>query len=137
MSVATKKIIFVGTMAQSTGETLTFPIGQGYEQSYHRMDVIFNVNSIAGTSPSMSYSIQEAVSNNSGVQVFMETGNSGQITASGIGKFVLHEASLHAGDVGSQGMMGKLMQKQIVSTRQGTSVTAVSTDVYAVFYNEG
>ena len=86
------------------------------------MDVLVNIKTLSGgTSPSMTFSVQELFSD-----TYFETANSGAKTA--VSKFALRNAD------SSGGLLGKGETKQIVVTCGG-SPSAVSADVYIVFYN--
>lgn len=98
-----------------------------------RMDVLFNVKTLTGTSPTIQPSVQERFSDAG----FVETGNYGS-TITSTGKYYLS----YDGQTGQTGTanikygysaMGKGLDKQVVFTNGGT-IGAVSVDVYFIFY---
>lgn len=133
---AVKKTVFIGNMANVAGETLSFPAALAEVlNAYKFMDILINLKTLTGTSPTMKYSVQESFSDNSGADLFVETAVTSALAATGK-VFVTHEDSGHSGDVAKNAMLGKGFKKQIVSTPGGT-VGSVSADIYAVFWNPG
>ena len=135
--------IFGGNMSSTTGGTLTVPTDlQGMSvmgddvSKFNRMDVVFNVKTLTGSSPTFTVSVQERF-NGAG---FIETGNGGSAWITSTGGWVL----VNEGQTGQTAtakisygfaMLGKGTDKQVVFTKGGT-VTAVSIDVYYCFYSK-
>lgn len=140
----TKSIIFAGTFSTTTTGAQTFTVatdasgqnilGEG-RTSCSSMDVLLNVKTLSGTSPTTTPSIQETFS---GVG-FIETANWGATPISATGKYFL----AHDGQTGQTGaskiaygfaMLGKGIDKQIVFTNGGT-IGSIAVDVYFIFYD--
>lgn len=97
------------------------------------MDVLFNVKTLSGTSPTTQPSVQERFSDVG----FVETGNWGA-TITSTGKYYM----AYDGQTGQSGVanakygfaaQGKGTDKQIVFTNGGT-IGSISIDVYFIFY---
>jgi hypothetical protein len=141
MASTPKTVIFLGNFANAGSGAQTFTVpGDGFNNSklgpaneYCAMDVIFNVKTLSGTSPTTQPSIQERFSDLG----FIETGNYGA-TFTTAGKYIV----AHDGQTGQTGtanikygyaMLGKGTDKQIVFTNGGT-IGTISVDVYVVLY---
>jgi len=138
-----KSIIFAGNYAVATSGANTFipSLDANFEDRLGEnktgttsMDVLFNIKTLTGTSPTVKASVQETFSDVG----YVETANSGSTAYSTSGKYFL----AHDGQTGQTAtgnilygfaMMGKGIQKQIVFTNGGT-IGAVSIDVYFIFY---
>lgn len=133
-----KTIIKLGNFATSGGTTQTFtPALDGQNNhvignattEYCEMDIMFNVKTLTGTSVTPSF--QERFSDIG----FVETGNYGAITATGV--YTLSSQG-QSGQTGTNnikygfGCMGHGTDKQVVFTN--SSISAISIDVYAIFY---
>lgn len=138
-----KSIIYAGNFAVTTTGAQTFTPAtdqQGNSKignatvEFSAMDVLFNVKTISGTSPTTQISVQERFSDVG----FVETANYGS-AFTGPGKYIV----AHDGQTGQGGttkiaygfaMLGKGTDKQIVFTNGGT-IGAISVDVYWIFYH--
>ncbi|MDE1971179.1 MAG: hypothetical protein KGI50_06435 [Patescibacteria group bacterium] len=133
-----KKIYFVGSATVTTGQTISFPNTNGEDLAnaiYRYSDILVNLKTLSGgTTPGITISYQELFSDNSGSDLWVETGNSGSKTTAA--KFFLTngDSSGHTGDVGKNAAMGSGMAKRIVTTLTG-SPTGVSADFYIILYN--
>lgn len=137
-----KHIVFFGTLTNTAGETKSEPNASSAtgaptwstdKIACNRMDVLFNVKTLTGTSPTITFSVQERFSDVG----FVETAKISTISATG--KYYL----ANEGQTGQAGTsvftygfagLGKGIDKQIVSTVGGT-VGTVTTDVYFIFYS--
>jgi len=135
MSAQKLKVLF-GSTTNVAGETVAQDTTNGYWQTamteFKNMDVVINVKTLTGTSPTMTFSVQELID---GTNVFLETGKSGAISATGV--YALASLTLPNAAVtkttGAFPMLGCGTTKQVVTTPGGT-VGAVSADIYFIFY---
>lgn len=142
MGQGTKAIIYAGNFSVTTSGAQTFTTANDSEgravygqnvSGYNHMDVLFNVKTLTGTSPTTQPSVQERFSDAG----FIETANWGA-TITGTGKYIM----AYDGQTGQTGttnikygyaMLGKGIDKQVVFTNGGT-IGSISVDVYYIFY---
>lgn len=127
-----KRIIKVGQFTSATGGTLLFSsvIDESICNREVFMDVLINQTALTGTSPTMTYSVQENFSDH-----YFTTATSSAIAATGETSLTHEEGSVSGGANGAHPLLGKGIQKKIVATAGGTVATA-SADVYAVFFGK-
>lgn len=114
-----KRIIKVGTLTNTAGETANFPSGEAqYANGYALMDLLVDVTTLTGTSPTITVKVEEQFSG-----AFFQTGATAALSATG-------KTTLANKD---NPLMGKGQAKRIVTTPGGT-VTGLSVDIYAVYF---
>ena len=139
--MATKSIQFFGTTTATTTNTLSepaysvttgAPTWDANKSEFCNMDVLINVSTLTGTSPTWTISFQEYFSDVG----FVETARSAALSTSG--KYIL----CNDGQTGQSAtpniaygfaMLGKGIAKQVVLTAGGT-VGASSISVYLIFH---
>lgn len=137
----TKTIVFFGNTIGTSTNTLSEPAASSStgaptwtsaKSEFVKMDVLLNVKTLTGTSPTWVASVQERFSDVG----FVETAKSG--TLSSTGKYILS----NDGQTGQSAttnisygfaMLGKGFDKQVVLTAGGTVGTS-SIDVYLIFW---
>lgn len=137
----TKHIVFFGSLSNTGGETLNepaqssttgAPVWSTDKSEFSHMDVLINVKTLTGTSPTVTISIRESFSDVTGV----ETGKT--TTLSTTGKYLLANDGQSGQTLPTtvqygMSMMGKGIDKQVVSTIGGTA-SAVAVDIYLIFW---
>jgi len=129
------RILFTNT-TNTSGETIT----QGADvawleavQGFAKMDVVINVKTLSGTSPTITVSVQEVIDGT----VYLETAKSGALSATGV-YALANEVSPNTNvtkSIGPFPMCGKGANKRIVTTIGGTT-SAVSADIYFIFFED-
>ena len=135
--MATKRIVKVGNFSVTTTGAQTFTPTETPEDytAFNTMNVIFDVITISGTSPTTQPSFQEQFSsaNSSG---YIETANWGA-TITTTGRYMMCNQG-QTGQTGTANIkygyaaMGTGTKKQVVFTNGGT-IGAISIDVYYVY----
>lgn len=138
----TKTIVFFGTVSTVGGQTLSEPTASSTtgaptwstaKSEFCRMDVLLNVKTLTGTSPTMTFSVQERFSDVG----FVETAKSTAISTTG--KYILSNDG-QTGQTNTTNisygfaMQGKGIDKQVVTTAGGT-VGTFTADIYLIFYH--
>lgn len=130
-----RKILFT-TSTAAAGETITQGLNTDWQMAvagYNKMDVIINVKTLSGTSPTVTVSIQEQFNGTD----FLETAKSAAL--SGIGAVGLAQQTLPSATTtkitGAFPMLGKGDLKRVVTTAGGT-VGAISVEVWFVFFED-
>jgi hypothetical protein len=136
-----KTIVFFGNTASTITNTLSepsvssttgAPTWSSAKSEFRSMDVLLNIKTLTGTSPTWTVSVQERFSDVG----FVETGKSAALSSTG--KYIL----ANDGQTGATNttnilygfsMQGKGTDKQIVFTAGGTVGTS-SIDVYLIFF---
>jgi len=137
------KHIEVYTSTNTAGETISVPAGSSlWTNEFAFIDVIINVRTLTGTTPSLTVSVQERFPSGAAPQsVFIETAKSGSITATGT--YALTHwgtnttqpaAAIYASPGNEQNvLLGRGGEKRLVLTTAGT-VTAIAVDIIIIAY---
>jgi len=132
-----KHTILFGSASNAAGETISENIttASGFaadKQGFTQMDVILDVKTLSGTSPTATFSIQEKFSG-----IFVETAKSTAISTTG--KYILCNAALPnsqvANNQGAFPALGTGTDKQVVVTVGGT-IGTIATDIYFNFIKQ-
>jgi hypothetical protein len=127
-----KKIIFFGSTTATTGTTLSEPSSDNLQMNNQarKADFLLDVKTLGGgTTPSLTFSIQEGFADNAGATIWAEAATI-TITATGK-KWVTYDPTGRSGDVGSNPGLGAGNSRKVVITASG-SPTGVSADVYEI-----
>lgn len=130
-----RKVLFA-TSTAAAGETITQGLNVDWQMAvygYNKMDVIINVKTLSGTSPTLTVSVQEQFNGTD----FIETAKSAALSA--IGAYGLAQQTVPNAAAtkitGAFPMLGKGDIKRIVTTAGGT-VGSISVEVWFVFFED-
>lgn len=134
-----KSIVLFANTTNVSGETISepavssttgAPTWSSAKSEYDAMDVVLDVKTLTGTSPTITFSIQEQFGG-----IFAETAKSTAISATG--KYILVSKGVPSSQTANvQGQfpaLGRGIAKQVVTTAGGT-IGTLSADIYLVFH---